>query len=934
MALLKILVVTALAPKLAQVRFERMGESLARRLVPYVRAGLVEVIVEHAVTPARLGSLVAWHRPDVVHVSCHSELDNGVRVLALEDRHGRKACLRADALRALLVGPAGWTPRLVALEACRSAEIAEVLVTGSEPLPRVIGMVDDVTPEHGHYFFETLFHVLAGGLPLDDGIAEARRDLDILAPEAVQNPEIVWAEDAERNERFESSAAFVTRGIAANELGERVHVDDALRRSPVFLGRAKELEELDDFLARRGGARVLHVFGEAGVGVTSLLAEAVARAASRGWQGAARVFVFSFEARTRSLGWERLPEFFDRALGFFGEHSARRDGDLSDSLWTQGLRLGRLVRREPALVVLDDVPTLPGGVAGGERSPESFFHPALAAFVREILSGGLCSIVFSSRVDAGAVRLDADVQRRCEVGGLAQVDAAEMLARAGMVDGGAELAELGRHLRGHPLAIEVIARASCSVGAAKRLLRTTEPVGLGEVVRAVATRFRAKEILTSLWAMEVTPEGVVVPSGGAPPRGLQSAVRAGLVDVSGGSRPTPRIRHGAIAAAFEPWAAPGVVERAAIGDVVCAGVPTLGAMAQARRVLEFLIRRGEIERAASLFEEKVARRVSGQFAHGFVGEELMALAGFFERGDGGSVDWCRPKVEVATKDPLQAARLVHRAGVALRGLGAIEVARQVLGRAIEAFVDGSERWAAAEAAVDLALACLWGEPVAQEGAREAARRAIALADGGDAVRALADAHAVLGGVQASRGELDGAAVSFSEMRRLGGGERGVSALLEFSARLASMEAHRGPLKRVLDEAMGVLRKIRLANQERDTPWFVIGLEGVALGRLAALYHSCGVMVPEPRGGHSAWLEGKVAARAAFAQAIAVLGATQQLWLLPMAYRARAEFRKAVGDGEGESMDQGRAAALGGATGERLDSFGSLGYVSDAPPTPV
>lgn len=251
------------------------------------------------------------------------------------------------------------------------------------------------------------------------------------------------------------------------------------------------------------------------------------------------------------------------------------------------------------------------------------------------------------------------------------------------------------------------------------------------------------------------------------------------------------------------------------------------------------------------------------------------LAGFFEQSADRRVDWTTLRAEVPRDR--RYARLFHRAGVVLRNLGQIEHALAPLGAALTAFEDMDMSASAADCASELALAQLWldGSEATRVAARKAALQASAAAGGPESLCGMA-------GYLEWSSRLD-------QLERWGEAEGECEAL--------------DALTRQLD---GARRQSQLAQVDRVAP----GLEALARGRLAGLYARRRWSMPGGGDAFWGWNEARLIARREFAAAIAIFGATQHLWMLPMAYETRGRFRDDVlGDRVGAAMDRRQAQAL-------------------------
>lgn len=160
---------------------------------------------------------------------------------------------------------------------------------------------------------------------------------------------------------------------------------------PIFVGREKEIARLD----AAWNDPVIHVislvaFG--GVGKSALVARWLDRMSASGWRGAERVFDWSFYSQGTENQVTSAEPFLDAALRFCG------DSDPSaGSPHDRGVRLARLIRQQPTLLILDGVEPLqypPGPLAGKLKDP------GLVALLKGLAASnpGLCVVTTRERI--------------------------------------------------------------------------------------------------------------------------------------------------------------------------------------------------------------------------------------------------------------------------------------------------------------------------------------------------------------------------------------------------------------------------------------------------------------------------------------------------------------------------------------------------------
>ncbi len=213
-----------------------------------------------------------------------------------------------------------------------------------------------------------------------------------------------------------------------------------------LFGREAELAWLD--ACWDDGVHVASVVAFGGVGKTALVNRWLAGRRDKGWDGAARVYGWSFY----SQGTDRLgssDEFIDAALRWFGDLDP-----MQGSPWDKGERLARLVRKERTLLILDGVEPLqwgPGVQLGKLKDP------ALEALVKELgaHNKGLCLI--ASRIALADLEAMAGNKVRAkDLSSLSPEAGAELLKARGAKGAHEEMREASTEYKGHGLALTLL----------------------------------------------------------------------------------------------------------------------------------------------------------------------------------------------------------------------------------------------------------------------------------------------------------------------------------------------------------------------------------------------------------------------------------------------------------------------------------------------
>ncbi len=162
-----------------------------------------------------------------------------------------------------------------------------------------------------------------------------------------------------------------------------------------FVGREQELYLLDEAWGRtqkEDKINIVSLIGQGGEGKSALVLEWQARRARSGWQGARRVFEWSFYSQgTSAQTSASADDFFNAAFAWFDETQ-----EVPKDPATRGAKLAELIAAERTLLVLDGTEPLqqPPGGFGGELK-----DPAMRALLRGLArhNPGLC--IVTSRTD-------------------------------------------------------------------------------------------------------------------------------------------------------------------------------------------------------------------------------------------------------------------------------------------------------------------------------------------------------------------------------------------------------------------------------------------------------------------------------------------------------------------------------------------------------
>ena len=977
-------------------RFDRKEEGLRRRLAPFLRSGAIELQVAPALDSARLGALLGEFRPDIFHLVCHGTGE----ALKLEDRHGQLVTLDAAELVTIYRECGSCRPRLTILEACRSLKIAEALSKASDgdasgdqvavgrPLaPWVIGNRDFVDPAIGTIFFPAFEQALAAGATIEGAFAEARRDLELLVPTVPSPPVLCSHASVARDERLVDAKLWIAHGSLRNGGDDHVfrsaalgaldvpfHDRSARRNSDLGVIEGARSQDVarpaiaminDVWIAR--SSPVLHLRGAAGIGKSVVVRRWLDRLAVDRWPGASRVFAWSFDPSASGAGVGDVHRFLDHALDFFGDRDRDRDRSPDDRVreaWVRGLRLGRMLRREPCLLVLDAAPTLPQGTDAGEAcSPEAILHPGLAGLLRELAGAteGLCVLV--TRDDCPWLEVGVDAQgpraQRLELGALTPAASAELLWNSGLIDTPEKLARTAAAFGHHPLAL-VIAARSFRTGAGALSALPKPPKELPPIQRALDSlqglRRHAVEALTllALRGGSLRPEDLKALAeykhSGPPHRAIRALVRHRGLAISPGGHLSMTLIHRAVGEAWLCLDREDLTTYAPLcrDDGAAKGEDSLVALLARARVVKMSLQTGNIADALSIYVDEIARydHDAQQWSfiarkRGAIAEDLEILAHFVERDGRGHARWATLRRDVAVNLALpQAFRprtfpsnanvsrmccgyILHRIALALRHLGRAREAWEPMVAALKEYEGAPDVERAATCANDLAELEVWlGKlDAALQSARLAENYARESGDG--TVRQLC--LATLGHVLHMGGALIEAGSSFALAQQLTAklseaDERFTSPVLcsrpgfqHWEILLDQIDSallHREPADDRINQLVGYLQHSEAFHARGHVAGVSLALTCLARGRLAVI---CAIhRRPMPKLGSEAGdlREATGVALIELARAIATFREHQHAWMLPLALLERARlYREVLGDPRNASLDLDEVSAL-------------------------
>ncbi len=219
--------------------------------------------------------------------------------------------------------------------------------------------------------------------------------------------------------------------------------------SPDLFGRSSEVDMLNRcWDSPKTSIVVLVAWG--GVGKTSLVNHWLASMAQNDFQGADRVFGWSFYSQGAAEGKQASADrFIADALRWFGDPNPNQ-GDFAD----KAKRLSALIKRQKTLLILDGLEPLqaPPGPEEGRLKDQS-----LRILLRDLAVGqkGLCVITTRLWTDDLSTWRGKGVER-IDLSHLASADGAALLRHLGVQGAEKELRQASQEFDGHALALTLL----------------------------------------------------------------------------------------------------------------------------------------------------------------------------------------------------------------------------------------------------------------------------------------------------------------------------------------------------------------------------------------------------------------------------------------------------------------------------------------------
>ncbi|MGA2091855.1 MAG: NACHT domain-containing protein [Sedimentisphaerales bacterium] len=221
-----------------------------------------------------------------------------------------------------------------------------------------------------------------------------------------------------------------------------------------LFGRNKELVMLSRAWVSKK-TKIISFVAWGGVGKTALVNEWLNIIGEKNWQGAQRVYGWSFYSQGTTEDRQASSDtFLANALEWFGD---KETAESAKSAWDKGVRLAELIREQKTLLILDGVEPLqyPPGPMKGRLKDQG-----LQSLLRELSRGmnGLCVITTRERIEDIEGQVGRSV-KLIELENLSPEAGMRILRKEGVKSGtDKELMQASEEFGGHALALNLLGR--------------------------------------------------------------------------------------------------------------------------------------------------------------------------------------------------------------------------------------------------------------------------------------------------------------------------------------------------------------------------------------------------------------------------------------------------------------------------------------------
>ena len=220
-----------------------------------------------------------------------------------------------------------------------------------------------------------------------------------------------------------------------------------------LFGRDEQLKMLDEAWGDEK-TKIISFVAWGGVGKTALVNEWLNLMGEKNWQGAQRVYGWSFYSQgTKEDRQASSDVFLANALKWFGDKDT---AESKESAWDKGVRLADLIGEQKTLLILDGVEPLqypPGPMAGRLKDQ------GLQVLLKELSHGmnGLC--VITTREDVKDLeQYIGHSMKLVKLENLSPEAGVQVLRKAGIKGTDKELKEASEEFGGHALALTLLGK--------------------------------------------------------------------------------------------------------------------------------------------------------------------------------------------------------------------------------------------------------------------------------------------------------------------------------------------------------------------------------------------------------------------------------------------------------------------------------------------
>lgn len=391
----------------------------------------------HAATVHHVRRALLEDEFHIVHISSHGT-EKG---LVLENELGEEYLVPQEALAELFQA---YSPPLecVILNACYSVTQGNLISLG---VPFTIVIEGSISDAAATEFSRGFYDALGAGKDIEFAYHEGCRTIKLSRHDLQPVPRLLT------RQKPTTSEPDWQRQETSTKTRQRVTLSKLPTTGKELFGRGKELRKLDK--AWHDPSRYIISFvAWGGVGKTSIVNHWLSQMAAQDYNGAERVYSWSFYSQgTTDVSRASADEFISAALKWFGDPDPARG-----TPWEKGVRLADLIREKPTLLVLDGVEPLQYGTGPLQGCLKD---NGLKTLLKELAASnrGLC--VITTRLPMRDLEYaEGRTYLSVSLDNLSMRAGSELLRTLGVTGPCEELKEVVKEYRGHALALTLLGR--------------------------------------------------------------------------------------------------------------------------------------------------------------------------------------------------------------------------------------------------------------------------------------------------------------------------------------------------------------------------------------------------------------------------------------------------------------------------------------------